>query len=270
MEFANLLVVYDPTTDKQPALERALVAARETAANIHIFCCIYSQVPASEDKGARVKELIARQKEKLSQLAAPLIDDGLRISTEVEWDRDWYYAVVRASVRHSADAVLKSSFKHSTGQRTLKRTSDWTLIRECHCPVLLVKEDSPRDMRKVLAAIDIRKDNGAYRKLNEHIIDFSKKISDNRDAEVHFVNAFQELHAYPDRNELIRYCGVDSEKIHIHLGDPEEVIVSSARNLGAGLVVVGNSARSGLSAVFNGNTVEKVLDKLDCDVLSMP
>ena len=38
----------------------------------------------------------------------------------------------------------------------------------------------------------------------------------------------------------------------------------------ASLVVGGNSARSGLSAVFKGNTVEKVLDKLDCDVLSMP
>jgi universal stress protein E len=36
------------------------------------------------------------------------------------------------------------------------------------------------------------------------------------------------------------------------------------------MVVVGNSARSGLSAMVNGNTVEKVLDKLECDVLSMP
>ena len=43
-----------------------------------------------------------------------------------------------------------------------------------------------------------------------------------------------------------------------------------ARDLDASLVVVGNSARTGLAAVFKGNTVEKVLDKLDCDVLSMP
>jgi nucleotide-binding universal stress UspA family protein len=33
---------------------------------------------------------------------------------------------------------------------------------------------------------------------------------------------------------------------------------------------VGNSARSGLSAALHGNTVEKMLDKLRCDVLSMP
>jgi universal stress protein E len=54
------------------------------------------------------------------------------------------------------------------------------------------------------------------------------------------------------------------------MGDPDEVIVNGARELDASLVVVGNSARSGLAAAINGNTVEKVLDRLECDVLSMP
>ena len=61
---------------------------------------------------------------------------------------------------------------------------------------------------------------------------------------------------------LIVPCGL--------VGEPDEVIVQSAREMNAGLVVVGNSARSGLAAVMRGNTVEKVLDKLACDVLSLP
>ena len=48
------------------------------------------------------------------------------------------------------------------------------------------------------------------------------------------------------------------------------MIVNHARSLNASLVVVGNSARSGLAAMIRGNTVEKVLDKLECDILSMP
>ena len=60
------------------------------------------------------------------------------------------------------------------------------------------------------------------------------------------------------------------DKIHIKLGEPDKVIVEQAKKLDVSLVVVGNSARSGLSAAFMGNTVEKVLDKLECDVLSMP
>jgi len=87
---------------------------------------------------------------------------------------------------------------------------------------------------------------------------------------LHFVNAGEDLQSLPDRNMLIRCCGVDSSRIHIQLGRPEDVIIDSARNLQANLVVVGNAARSGLSAAINGNTVEKVLDRLNCDVLSIP
>jgi universal stress protein E len=35
-------------------------------------------------------------------------------------------------------------------------------------------------------------------------------------------------------------------------------------------VIVGNAARSGFSALVKGNTVEKIIDRLECDVLSMP
>jgi universal stress protein E len=69
---------------------------------------------------------------------------------------------------------------------------------------------------------------------------------------------------------LINSCGIASERVHIRMGEPEEVIVQSATEMQANLVVVGNSARTGLAAVMRGNTVEKVLDRLDCDVLSLP
>ena len=54
------------------------------------------------------------------------------------------------------------------------------------------------------------------------------------------------------------------------MGEPDEVIVQSAEEMNANLVVVGNSARSGLAAVMRGNTVERVLDRLACDGLSLP
>ena len=64
--------------------------------------------------------------------------------------------------------------------------------------MLLVKEGSPRELRKVLAAIDLRKGNDQYATLNRHIVDFSQQVIDARDAEVHFINAFQELQETPD------------------------------------------------------------------------
>lgn len=270
MEFKNIFVVYDPTRSDQPALERAGNIAREIGGEVHVFVAIHTEMAKSADWPTEITRLLATQRERLSTAVLPLRGRGVPVSIEVEWDKDWYSAVVSAAKRNKADVVLKSSYRHSSRERHLNRTSDWTLIRKCQCPVLLVKDAQHRDLRRVLAAVDIRAANESYEKLNRHIIDFSQRMLDSRGAEVHFINAFDELGAFPDRNALVKSCGVSSDRVHIEMGEPGEVIVRGARDLDASLVVVGNSARSGLSAVFKGNTVEKVLDKLDCDVLSMP
>ena len=40
MNLEKMLVVYDPTTDAQPALERALHIAEHEGNEIHLFSCI--------------------------------------------------------------------------------------------------------------------------------------------------------------------------------------------------------------------------------------
>lgn len=270
MDFKNVFVVFDPTRSDQPALERAGNIARELGGEVHVYVAIHTELPKAADKPEEIRHLLAAQRERLNTEVLSLRGSSVPVSTEVEWNKDWYSAVVQAAQRNAADVILKSSYQHSIQERFLNRTSDWTLIRQCRCPVLLVKEGAQRASRRVLAAVDMRAPNESYEKLNRHIIDFSQRMLEKRGAEVHFINAFEDLDAFPDRNTLMKNCGVSSDRIHIQLGEPDEVIVRSANELEASLVVVGNSARSGLSAVVSGNTVEKVLDKLDCDVLSMP
>jgi universal stress protein E len=270
MEFNSLFVVYDPTQSEQPALERAAAITEQAEAAIHVYACIHEDTAQPMGGSENERQLLDRQKETLNKAVTLLRSRGVSVTTEVEWDKDWYSAVVRASLRTEADLVLKSSYPHSVRERVLKRTSDWTLIRGCQCPVLLVKQSEQRDISKVLAAVDIRDENKSYEQLNEHIIGFSKRIMDSHKSELHFINAFDRLRAVPDRNALVKSCGVEADRVHIRMGEPEDVIVKGAKELDASLVVVGNSARSGLSAVINGNTVERVLDKLECDVLSMP
>jgi universal stress protein E len=56
-------------------------------------------------------------------------------------------------------------------------------------------------------------------------------------------------------------------RTHLASGNPATVIPRLARELGAGIVVMGALSRSGLSRVFIGNTAERVLESLPCDVL---
>ena len=263
MEFNKIL-------DEQPALERAAMIAGEIGASLHLFGCIHGDISGADREAEEVKHLLGEHREKLEAALAPIAAKGVAVSTEVEWDRDWHHAVVRAAARNHADMVFKSSFKHSPSQRILKSTSDWTLIRECLCPVLLVKTPRPAEKPRILAGIDISARTETYEKLNEHILEFSRRLVASEKAEVHVVNAFPDFRVKPDRKELIEVSGVDSDHVHIKLGPPEKVIVDTAKRLDASLVVVGNSHRSGLAAMLHGNTAEKILDKLDCNVLAMP
>lgn len=266
----SFFVVYDPERQEQPALERAANIAEKISAKLHIFACIYSDIDKSGGKSSTINALLTEQHGILKDEAARLSLRGIAVTTEVEWDKDWYQAVVRASIKDAPDLLLKSSYRHSSGHRMFNRTSDWTLIRECLCPVMLVKEGAAAEVPRVLAAIDICAKNESYERLNQNVIDFSKRVLCRSGTEVHFINAFQDFKGVPDRQQIIKDCGIESDRIHIKLGKPEKVIVDHARKLDVSLVVVGNSARSGLSGALIGNTVEKVLDKVECDVLSMP
>lgn len=265
MKIDNILVVYDPTTVDQPALNRAAVIAEAEGVKVHVYSCIHSDTSSIVDEQGAV----AGQEATLAAAVKPLQDKGIAVSTEVEWDKDWYQAVVKAAERNGSDAVLKSSQRHSKGQRRLKKTSDWTLIRDCACPVLLVKSEANRNRRKVLAAIDITGKKEIYGELNDNVLSFCKRYIDADNAEVDFISAHSDLAGRPDRGTLIRTCGVDTSRVHIAMGDPDDVIVAKAEELGVNLVVIGNSARSGLYALMNTNTAEKVLDKLDCDLLAL-
>jgi universal stress protein E len=270
MEFKRFLVVYDPTREEQPALDRAAVIAAEAGASLHLFACIHGDISGAESESEEVKARLAAQQAILDERLTCIAASGVETSSEVEWDKDWHHAVVRASSRNHADMVFKSSFKHSTSQRLLKNTSDWTVIRECLCPVLLVKSGEGREAPKILAGVDIRATTESYEKLNQHVIEFSRLLVESEMAEVHVVNAFQDFRVKPERKELIKVSGVDTEHVHIKMGTPDHVIVEMAKIIDASLVIVGNSHRSGLAAMLHGNTAEKILDKLDCNVLAMP
>jgi universal stress protein E len=56
---------------------------------------------------------------------------------------------------------------------------------------------------------------------------------------------------------------------HRHLvgRHPTDAIVEVARETGSGIVVMGAMSRSGLRRLVIGNTAERVLDQLACDVL---
>ena len=106
----KFFVVYDPTMNEQPAFERAVLVAREIGAKLHLFACIHANTSDADNESAEIQRLLTEQRDQLATLLAPLIEQGVEVSQEVEWDKDWQHAAVRASIHHGAEIVFKSSF----------------------------------------------------------------------------------------------------------------------------------------------------------------
>jgi universal stress protein E len=68
-------------------------------------------------------------------------------------------------------------------------------------------------------------------------------------------------------DQALRSTAIGSACRHLEAGDPVTVIRDAARRLGADIVVAGAVSRSGLKRVFIGNTAERLLDCLPCDLL---
>jgi len=268
MELKKLLVVYDSAREEQPALELAAGIAADTGATLHLFGCTYDDVSGAENETEEAKRLIGEQKAKLDELLAPIAARGVVTSSEVDWDKNLQRAVAHAAVRDMADMVIKAASAPS-GRHKLKSAADAHLLRECVCPVLLIKNGERPSMPRTLAAIDIQARAQPYEKLNQHIIDFSRMVLKSEQADVHVVNAFQDFRFMPKRTELTDLLGLDNDHVHIKLGPPDKVIIDVAKQIDANLVIVGNSHRSGLAALIAGNTAEKIADKLDCNILAM-
>ena len=88
----------------------------------------------------------------------------------------------------------------------------------------------------------------------------------NNNAELHIVNAYEDSLNYPDRAELANKTQVDTAKIHVRAGDADEVIATLAKELKADLVVLGTRKRS---SRWRGNTSEKIVTKVSCDILAI-
>ncbi len=194
--------------------------------------------------------------------------DGLEVETEVEWHHDWRKAIVVAAERAGSALVVKNMTQHSRFVRMIRETSDWALIRECQCPVLLVKTGRPYAIEKVLVAVK-HSDEAAYEKANDNILAAARRITADLGATLHAVTAYSSTDTHPDRQRFADRCGLERAQVSADMGAPEKVIAETATRLGADLLVIARVANPESSKEMGG-TAKKVIDEIDTEVLILP
>jgi universal stress protein E len=293
-----LVAIAEPNARAQPGLEKATQLARRTGAEIDLFHCLYNPYVQSQriygrrGLSADIEMLVQATRERLEQRAKPVAESGIRIRTSVRWDYPAHEGIVRQAVRHKADLVVATTQRYRAAQRWFLSNTDWQLIRECPMPLLLVKSPRAWTSSTVLAAIDPLHAHAKPAALDAEILRFGSILSDALESSLHVAHAYPpamtvvpgmmaealpvavtgpEARRYARRvrravTTLCRRHGVSDRRLHVTTGDAKALIPELARQLGTQLVVMGAVSRSGLKRLFIGNTAERIIDRLDCDI----
>ena len=292
-----LVAIKETEAKTTPAVEKAAQLARGLGARIELFHGIttplyvdgYTQtgveLPAIE------RNVQGQCLERLEKMAVRLRRAHLQVTVAAEWDFPVYEAIVRRANRIKADLIIADQHAGRHTAAGLLHLTDWELLRLSTVPVLLVKTRDPYRRPAVLAAIDPNHSFSKPAKLDQRILSTATTITDALRGSLHALHAYVPFPYQADPETMISQETVarlqtdataaaqkslDRElrktrirKNHQHLigRHPADAIAQVATDIKSSIVVMGAISRSGIKRLFFGNTAERVLDMLDCDVL---
>jgi universal stress protein E len=295
-----IMSVVDPTTETQPAAERAAWLARNIGAELELFVCYYNEYLSGDrlfDSPSLEKareEIISGHRHNLEKLAAPMRETGLTVKTTAVWDHPLHEGIVRHAAAIGADIVFKDTHHHSAVSRALLTNTDWNLIRTCAAPLWLVKPRDIPEKPKFIAAIDPLNEHDKPAALDDEILVLCRALAEASGGEVHAFHSYdpriavatatanayipvslpfdeiekQMCEQHEKRfNEVIDFHGIDKDKSHLVAGLTHEELPDLSNKVDAAVVVMGAVSRNHWKRLFIGATAERTLEHLPCDLL---
>lgn len=264
----RIFAIIDPTNDNHRLLKRLERVAKLRGAEILAHCCIFSGT-RSQDQEELKKVEINRHELWLDRLLEPLRAAGIKVGYQMAWDPEWRDNICTAANESGCDLVIKATKRKGLPGR-LRKSSDWQLLRTSNIPVFLIKREEPFESAKILVAIKADGADGTYTKMNDSVLKLANEIlKPYENGELHAVRAYKDWDDFINPADFAKKCDIDRTRAHSVTGHPEDAIAETANELGAEMVVMGAIASSGVTRKIFGNTVERVLDKLDCDVVTI-
>ena len=279
-----------------PALVKAAQLARACGAEVELFHAlatpVYADVLTLGGKGIVAVEAELRQRalRRLEAMADGLRRHSLRVSVAADWDFPSYEAIIRRAVRIKADLVVVG--RHDGRHRVpwLLRLTDWELVRLSPIPVLLVKDAHAYRHPALLVAVDPTHSFAKPLRLDDRLLDIGSMISERMRGTLHAVHAYARLpvaslrakHFSPELVvDIERQAALEAGKHferslrgrvarsrrYLIGAHPIDAIREVATKSRSAIVVMGAISRSGIRSMLIGNTAEKILDELTCDIL---
>ncbi len=305
MDITNtILVVIDPTKEKQPALGQAMVLAKKLKMNLDLLICDYASQIVENKHFLKIEELnqhidsyLDHHNKHLEKLAKPLREQGFKVNCKTVWDYPRHEAIIRQAMKIKPFMIVKDTHYHYKLTRSVFRNTDWSLIRTCKTPILFVKPDNLWNSPTVTCAVNPVHDE---LKPNEHdrdIVQIAKFITHETDGRLQLYHSYYSILNLPssayswsgqfgvifteEADQQIRQShkqaiykladefSIDHDSIIMEDGEATESLPKFISESKTDLLVIGATTKSRFEQVFIGGTTEDILDEVDCDILVM-
>lgn len=293
-----LVAIKDPSVRAIPAVEKGIQLARQFGASLELFHAIATHVYTSfglED--AELAEFrrarLERSQSQLEAIAARARKEGVKARAVAEWDYPPHEAIVRQAQRMKADLIVAECHAGKRVAPLLLRLTDWELLRLSPVPVLLVKSRKAYSRPTLLAAVDPTHANAKPARLDEEILAAATAFRQALRGSLHVAHAFFPIPDDVTPTELLnedatqrieerartkararldatlKRAELRLSRSHRHLLNqhPVNSIPQLARKVRSDIVVMGAISRTGIKRFLIGNTAERIIDDLACDVL---
>ena len=291
-----LVAIKDLDRKHMPAVLKAAQLARAYGAQLELFhgltAPLYTDGIAFSQQGLGSLEQDVRQSalRRLEGTADQLRMHSIKVTICAEWDYPSHEAIIRRALAIKADLIVASLHPGRHRLPWLLRLTDWELVRSSPVPVLVVKNSYPYRHPAVLAAIDPGHAHAKPLKLDLAILKVGKTLSKALRGTLHAVHAYAgfPMGAYPEGMSGQAVQGLADEAEHLAklrfqralkpmriartrqfliARQPIAAIEEAARQSRSAIVVMGAISRSGYKRFLIGNTAERILDDLGCDIL---
>jgi nucleotide-binding universal stress UspA family protein len=301
LPFHDILVATDFSEHAGAALGRAIDIAEATGAAVsavHVVSDVTSTVPGTSFAGhwrippgdikKAEKELCRQAEKRLAAWITPFRKQAPKLRTEVLVGVP-FVEIIRVVRKQKYDLVLAGTRGLSTVGRMLVGSTAERLVRNCPCPVWIVKPQHEWPVHSILVPLNCTRASSkileiacamaqyARSKLTVlHVLNVpTAEVAPLPKAvaamDVRSQRKFLRQAAATELNELVtRYASPLTGIVQqLGIGNPWQVIVRTANRLDAGLIVMGTVGRTGIPGFIIGNTAEKVLRHCDRSILAV-
>jgi universal stress protein E len=293
-----LFAVKNPDSRKQRGIDKAIHIAKHLGASIELYHAISTPVfldlqpLTGTTLGELRREALELRTRRLEAHAARADARGVAVTCKVQWDYPPHEAIVRRATQSGADLIIAECHEGSRLKPWLMHLTDWELLRTSQVPVLLLKNTRLYQRPVILAAVDPSHLHAKPAQLDAEILAAGEGLAASLRGSFHTVHANypavfgltlgdpaidsvslaasyeeQKRKGAADFKTFAEKAGIPRARRHLVDGDPVYAIPKAAKAMRAQIVVMGAMSRSGLKRVFIGNTAERVLNSLPCDVL---